>query len=167
MPPLPHQQAQLMIGQLTTPESLLVISFRLWALPYAQPQQTHADWRAGFHAAGMADAARSIFDPLLATIFTASRHLISVHRAQCRGVSSEEARFLRCMAYFQHDNIDEASEILATWLHPGGARVAASLAPRLASAMEAAGLLLPMREAGMATMRRIPAGTGRGIALLH
>lgn len=167
MSPLPHPKSQLMIGELTTAESLLVVSFRLWALPYAQPQETHPDWRAGFLAAGMVDAARTIFDPLVATIFTASRHLIGVHRAQCRGVSSEESRFLRCMAHFQHENIDDASGILASWLHPGGARVAASLAPRLASAMEAAGLMLPMRESGEAILQRIPAGTGRGIALLH
>jgi hypothetical protein len=156
-----------MIDQLTTPESLLVISFRLWALPYAQPQQTHPDWRAGFQAAGMHDAARAIVDPLLATVFTASRHLINVHRMQCRGVSPEELRFLRCITHYQHENLDDAMEILAAWLHPGGVRVAASLAPRLASAMDAAGLMLPQRETGAAMMRRIPTGAGGGVALLH
>jgi hypothetical protein len=156
-----------MISGLTTPENLLVVSFRLWALPYAQPQHHHPDWRAGFQAAGMDDAASAIFDPLLTTVFTASRHLINVHRMRCRGVSPEEVLFLRCITHFQHENHDEAMEILAAWLHPGGARVAASLAPRLASALEAAGLMLPLPATGTVTVRRIPAGAGKGLSLLH
>lgn len=157
----------LTIHELNTAERLLVISFRLWALPIAGPDRRHPDWRAGFRAAGIEDAAHTLFDPLLDTLFSASHRVIAVHRSMCVGVSLDEREFLRCIGLRQNDRIDGASQILADWLPPTAARVAASLAGSLAEALRAAGLVLPPRQFELNATRPLPAGVGHGLHLLH
>lgn len=157
----------LTLHELNTAEKLLVVSFRLWALPFAAPDRRHPDWRAGFRAAGIEDAAHTLFDPLLDTLFSASHRVIAVHRSMCVGISLDEREFLRCIGLRQNDRIDGAAQILAEWLPPTAARVAASLVGSLAEALRAAGLVLPLRQFELNTARQFPIGMGHGLHLLH
>lgn len=165
--PLPSRSPDARLDALGTAAGLLVVSFRLWALPYARPERPHPDWRAGLRAAGLGEIAQTLFDPLLATIFTAARRPIEVHQLGCRGVSGDERRFLDCVTCYQHDRLDDAMALLASWLHPSGARIAGALALRLAAALGGGGLLLPRHTADGAALRQIPAGAGPGLALVH
>lgn len=60
---------QLTIPELDMSERLLIISFRLWALPHVQPEYVHPDWRAGLSSAGLEMVTHALFNPLLEVLF--------------------------------------------------------------------------------------------------
>jgi hypothetical protein len=132
----------LAMWELNAAERLLVISFRLWALPYAQPENAHPDWSDGFRSSGLDELADTLFDPLMFTLFSESLRPIRVHHAMCVGVSLDEEAFLFCVGLCQSDRGDDAAKILSGWLPPATARVAESLFRNLAEALRLAGLLL-------------------------
>lgn len=161
----------LAVNELRTAESLVLVSFRLWALCHARDVCTHVpSWHAGLRAAGMEAAARQLFDPLLGVIFASSRRPIEVHRSSCYGISRDEGQFLTCIALYQHQQMERADSVLSEWLPPAAARVAASLGMRFAAAMEVGRLLLPLRRADaieLGEYTTMGAGFGRGLSLLH
>jgi hypothetical protein len=172
-PPMSHLSfdypADAVLGQLSTAEHLVVISLRLWALPYLLPQRHHPDWRAGLRAAGTAEASIGCFDSLLEVLFTASRNGIEVHRLECKGISRHEGWLLHCISLYQHDRVAEAETILAVWLAPNVATMAGSLAMQLASALDAARLIIPPRIADYSQSRFANALSSgvNGLALIH
>lgn len=168
--PATGYSADLAVHELRTAESLVLVSFRLWALCHMRHgHHRMPDWRAGLRAAGMEDAARQLFDPLLGVLFASSIRPIEVHHTSCYGISRDEGLFLSCIALYQHQQMEWAEQLLAEWLPPTAARVASSLAMRFAAALEVARLLLPLRRADAAAHEFTPmsAGVGRGLHLLH
>lgn len=157
----------LAMHELNAAERLLVLSFRLWALPHAQPDRIHPDWRGGFRSSGLDEVACTLFDPLLATLFSASLRPIEVHRSMCVGVSRDEEEFLWCVGLHQSDRADEAAEILANWLPPAAARVATSLIRNLAESLRIAGLSLLTHQFEHMPSRQLPAGVGQGRHSIH
>lgn len=133
---------ELAIHELTPAERLLVVSFRFWALPHAQPDGLHPDWRAAFRSAGLGNVECELFEALLAILFSASRRPIEVHRAACVGVSRDEEEFLWCIGLHQSERTDEAAEILSKWLRPAAVGVSASLMSNLAESLRVAGIVL-------------------------
>ncbi len=162
---------EIAVQELRTAESLVLVSFRLWALCHIHAAGARLpDWRAGLRAAGMEEAARQLFDPLLGVIFAGSRRPIEVHHASCYGISRDEGLFLSCIALYQHQQMSAAEQLLAQWLPPTAARVAASLAMRFAAALEVARLLLPLRRTEAIESHidtPVTAAVGRGFSLLH
>lgn len=158
---------QLTVYELNTAERLLLLSFRLWALPIAAPEKEHMNWRSGFQAVNIGKSVYVIFDSLLATLFSASKRTIEVHHAMCVGMSLDEREFLRCIGLRQNDRVDSASEVLAKWLPLSAARVALSKATNLAEVMYNAGLFLPLREIELMPLQHRPQGAGRGLYLVH
>lgn len=164
-----HQPSvhELTVHNLNTAERLLLISFRLWALPIAVPNRVHMDWRAGFRVTSIDQIACSIFDALLNTLFSSTRRVIEVHREMCAGISLDEREFIRCIGLHQNDHIDAAADVLANWVRPEAIHIAASHAAQLAEAMRGAGLFLPLREDEPMLSRAISAGVGHGLHFLH
>lgn len=158
---------ELAMHELNPAERLLVLSFRLWALPHAQPERLHPDWRGGFKSSGLDEVACTLFDPLLATLFSASRRPIEVHRAMCVGVSRDEEEFLWCVGLHQSARADEAAIILESWLPPAAARVVTSLIGHLAESLRLAGLLLLTHQFEHHSSRSLAANVGQGRHLLH
>lgn len=159
------------VHELRTAESLVLVSFRLWALCHTrQGYHRVPDWRAGLRAAGMEDVSRQLFDPLLGVLFASSIRPIEVHQASCYGISRDEGLFLSCIALYQHQQMALAEQLLAQCLPSTAARVAASLMMRFAAALEVSRLLLPLRRAeAVETFEYMPmaSGVGRGLHLLH
>lgn len=157
----------LSMDELNTAERLLVLSFRLWALPHAVPDQAHPEWRAGLRAAGLEGEAQLLFDPLLDTLFSSTQRVIEVHRAMCLGISQDESEFLRCIAMYQNARDEDARQILADWIPPASMRLATCLAASLADALKGAALMLPVRESDRMSLLSTAAGIGRGLHLVH
>lgn len=134
------------VHDLTTAESLLLVSFRLWALHQAQgPEAGLPSWRTGLDSVGLQSAVGPLFCPLMETIFSAARRIPEVQQMGCRRISRDESVFLGCLANYHHQRMLEAEILLARWLQPPAVRVASTLAMRLAAVLEAVNLLLPLR----------------------
>lgn len=159
----------LSMDELNTAERLLVLSFRLWALPHAVPDQAHPEWRAGLRAAGLEEEAQLLFDPLLDTLFSSTQRVIEVHRAMCFGISQDESEFLHCIAMYQNGRDEGARQILADWIPPASMRLASCLAASLADALKGVALMLQLREPnGIPALSPTAAGIGgRGLHLVH
>lgn len=143
---------QLTIPELEMSERLLIISFRLWALPHVQPEYEHPDWRAGLVSAGLEMVTHALFNPLLEVLFSTTRRSITVHRAMCVGISHDERVFLRCISLYQNARRETGREIIEAWLTPEAWRVADILASALADTLQTAGIKLPLRETVKARM---------------
>ncbi len=158
---------QLTVHEFNTAEKLILIGFRLWALPFAAPHQPYMNWRVSFQAAHVEAIACTLFDALMATLFSTSRRTIEVHRATCIGISVDEYELIRCIGLCQNDQADAATEILAQWLPLTAARVVISQASNLAAVMRNAGLFFPLRESAALPSPKIPAGVGHGLHFVH
>lgn len=169
--PLHSHSSALSICRMGTAERLVVMSFRLWALPSAHPEYSHPDWIVGFRALGLEHTGFALFNPLLDTIFSSSQRVIEIHQLKCCSVTSDEALFLRCLSFYQHQKADQAEAILAAWLPTPATRVAASLASRFAAALDAAQLMLPLHETHAQSHRLlgrvVASGAGPGLTLIH
>jgi len=158
------------VRDLTTAESLLLVSFRLWALHQAQgPEAALPSWRTGLDSVGLAGAVDLLFCPLMETVFSGARRVPEVQQMGCRRISRDESVFLGCIANYHHQQMLEAEILLARWLQPTAVRVASSLAMRLAAALEAVHLSLPLRYGARAGDRpyRIAATYRHDAGRLH
>lgn len=169
--PAHNHSSELSVCRMTKAERLVAMSFRLWALPYAHAEQSHPDWMIGFRTLGLEHIGLELFHPLMETIFESTQRIVEIHHLKCCSVTDDEAFFLRCISLYQHQKIDEAKLILAAWLPQGSARIAASLASRLAAALDAAQLSLPLHQAperNYRIMEKLVAnGAGPGLGLIH
>ncbi|MCK9563974.1 MAG: hypothetical protein M0R02_14780 [Bacteroidales bacterium] len=143
------------LRDLTTAESLVLISYRLWLLHHVQaPDPGLPDWRTGLAAVGLSRAADELFDPLAEATVTGSRLSVEIQPLRCRRISHQEGFLLGCHAQLQHHLLEDAGRTLSDWLSPTAGRVASPLLWRFAMALSTAQLILPLRYASRSAARR-------------
>lgn len=137
----------LSLHELTTAESLLLISYRLWLLHHTQgpAAQYLPDWRTGLASVGLALAADKLFEPLAETTLTGARRPVEIPALRCRRISQQESFLLGCHAQLQHHLLEDAGRTLAHWLTPTAGRAASPLLWRFAMALNTVQLVLPLR----------------------
>ncbi|MCK9470066.1 MAG: hypothetical protein M0Q49_11690 [Porticoccaceae bacterium] len=134
------------LRDLTTAESLVLVSYRLWLLHYVQGKSANLpNWRTGLAAVGLSLAADELFDPLAEVTVTGSKRSVEIQPLRCRRISHQEGFILGSHALLQHHLLEEASRTLADWLSPTAGSVAAPLLWRFAMALSTAQLILPLR----------------------
>ncbi len=131
-------------AELSTAEAFVVVSQRLWAAPYRQPGQRHADWRHGFVAAGVEEAERA-FDELFRVVLRSALRSLDVRCARCGALGTDEIAFLRMIGQLQRGRCFEAEAVLSDWLPLPAVNTALAAAMIFATALAGAGLVLPLR----------------------
>lgn len=167
--PPPAYADNLPLADLGTAELLLTTALRLWSLPHKDPLGRHPDWRPGFVAAGIDDDGIPAFEALFDLVAAAPRRPFDVRCLRCTVLGADEGRLLQLVSLLQHDRPGPAAGILADWLAPAGARMALLPARGLTGALQAGGLVVPLRHlhaVALAELRR--AGRAdRGFALVQ
>jgi len=130
---------------LASAESFVVTVLRLWAAPYKQPDIQHPDWRAGFAAADAEDGQQP-FDTLFRTVVAHSLRALDVRCLRCTNLGEDELTFLAMVGLLQRHRWAEAETLLAEWLPPEATHPALAQATLFATAIAAAGLILPHRS---------------------
>jgi hypothetical protein len=131
-------------AELSTAESFVVVSLRLWAAPYRQPNLSHPDWRLGFAAAGVDEAERA-FDELFRLVLVSAERSLDVRCARCAQLGGDEIAFLRMVGQLQRCRWFEAETVLSDWLPAPVVNAALVAAMIFATALAGAGLVLPLR----------------------
>jgi len=137
--PGPHHTADL-----SAAEAFVVTVLRLWAAPYRQPDQPHPDWRLGFAAAGAEDGCAS-FDALFLSVVARATRPLDVRCPRCPHLGEDELAFLRMVQLLQDHRWSRAETMLADWLPAEATSPALAQATLFATAIAAAGLVLPHR----------------------
>lgn len=136
----------LQVPQLHTAESLVLISFRLWALDHCrQNMQPVPDWRLGLQAARLPPCTEGMFDQLLHGIFSGARQILQVQHWGCVGISPDEMTFLQVLSLHQNQQFTQAEFLLHQWLAPTAARVSSAMVLGLCQRLESRGYYLPLR----------------------
>lgn len=147
------------LAELRTAALLVVATLRLWLRSKAGCAQSR--WRDGLWAAGLGANGLRAFEGLAGMIVAAASGERDVRPLRCSRLGGTEARLLELLRLAQEGQEEQALALLASWLAPSAARLAAPLAQDLADALGAQGLSL----AGAAPC---PAATAnRGLLLVH
>jgi hypothetical protein len=166
--PRPVYRADTALAELGTAELFVLALTRLWTAAHREPQRTMADWRGGFTAVGIDAEGGESFDYLLQILAAGARRTLDVRQPHCCQLGRDEAWLLRIISLMQHRGCAEGELILAYWLAPAPARVAALHAQRFANALATAELVIPLRHRDAAAPRP-PTTTcrDRGLLLVH
>lgn len=135
------------ISGLRTAEMLIIVSLRLFVLQWRKPSQANPNWREGLQAGKLPPWGITAFERLLHIFPAATRRPLDVCDLHCPWLSSDEGRFLWIMSLFQHSLNVEAESMLEEWLPPTAFRLASYPAASLASALQRANLIIPLRGA--------------------
>jgi hypothetical protein len=152
---------------LGTAELLVVATLRLWVA-----EQTDAvglpDWRAGFTAARIDRSGVRGFIGLL-HLAARARGVLDVRPPQCRRLGRDEGLLLRLISLAQNRRLAAAGALLAEWLPPAAARLAARRLDAFARALAEVGLGVPLRHAEAASLAGLAACAHAmpGLALLQ
>ncbi len=136
----------LSLPEITVPESLLVVSLRLWLLDRVYPRPVLPDWRGGLCAIGLGYLADDVVAPLFEALYGRGSW-VEVAPLTCSKISSEEINLLTCVSLEQQKRSGELQKMLAGMMFPATARVVMPLIARLTHALDAAGMDLPLRTA--------------------
>lgn len=153
---------------LCTAELFVVTVLRLW-MSGGDDLDRPDYWQRAFHAAGTAPGGAPAFGSLMRVVAGAARQPLDVRPRTCRGLGRDEGVVLRVISLLQSERRGEASRLLVTWLPPAAARLAVRPAESLAMELAGAGLLVPLRHAEAARVRRLAACAHAtpGLALLQ
>ena len=146
-PPSPTHPNGFSAASLSPAEGFVVTVLRLWAAPYKQPDVQHPDWREGFAAAG-ADEAQQPFDTLFRIVVASSTRALDVRCLRCPNIGEDEVAFLTMVRMLQRHRWAEVETLLADWLPDETTRPALAQATLFATAIAAAGLILPQHASG-------------------
>ncbi len=166
----PHVYApETPLQELGTAELFLVSVARLWLARRRDPDGAGPDWRAGFRAADIGGDGAGAFVGLCRIVGVAARRRLDVRRRADPILGVDEAWFLRIVSLLQHGRAADAAAILTDWLPTAAVRLALPQATRLAAALDAAGLRVPLRhgEAGRRRPHGPAAAAARGLDLVH
>ena len=177
--PMPHSNtssadsqsvypADTTLFDLCTAELFIVTVLRLWAPRHGCGVEA-PDWASAFRVAGITREGTAAFGSLMWIIAGAARRALGIRPRHCRGLGHDEGLLLRLISLLQRDRASEAATVLAEWLPPAGARLAAREAGKLANALAGAGLVVPLRHAEAAALHRLAACAHAtpGLALLQ
>jgi hypothetical protein len=141
----PAYPDEMPLGELRTPEVLLVATLRL----FAESAWSHSPkaWWEGLEAANVSAEGVQGLVRLFDIIAVAPRRKLAVACIHCRFLCPDEGLFLQLIASLQRKNVKEASAILLNWVAPAAARMAISHAQSLADELAQQGHLLPRRSA--------------------
>lgn len=144
-----HEQVETYIAtpveELTTAECLLLMCTRLWKMQHVCRANCPADWRGGLCAAGIAEIADDVVDPLLHIMYGQGR-LVDIQPLRCRQIKTMESNLLNCVALIQNQRLEEAETALNKMLSRLDTKAAIPLVKRLAYTFLLAKLYLPVRQ---------------------
>jgi len=130
---------------LKTGEALITVTLRLLAGQWRESGDDYPNWRQGLQASGLSPWAIAAFESLFEIVVAARRHPLDVRDLHCPRLGSDERRFIEIISLFQHGRSEQAEGILRGWLPAAAFRLAAYPAASLASALQQADLLIPLR----------------------
>ncbi len=162
----PSHPAVSRTAELDTVEAFAVVSLRLWATPFRQPDRTYPDWRTGFMAAGAEEGERA-FDELFRLVVASGQRTLDVRCARCPQLGGDEIAFLRMTAQLQRCSWFEAETILEDWLPRPMVNTALASAMIFATALSAAGLVLPQRAWPRPDLDALVAAADEGRVRFH
>ncbi len=145
--PQPIYGPQTLLSDLTTPEILLAVTLRLFALPWREPGDDHPDWREGLRIGNLPFWTATMFESFLQIVVLATRRPLDVRCTDCPQLGYDEGRLLQIVSLLQHHRNDEAEAVLESWLPAAACRVALTPAEGLARGLRQAGLVIPLRPA--------------------
>lgn len=156
------------LSELGTAEMFMVAALRLWVVNQRAPNARFPDWRHGFKAARVDDAAAA-FDVLMHVVGTAARRDLHVRHLSCALLGSDEAWLLTALGLIQSERFAEAEASLGDSLPATALRVAAPQLLQLATAMANAGLRIPLfaRECGRLDRQALHVYADRGLRLVQ
>jgi len=91
------------------------------------------------------DIADAVVEPLM-QIFHGDGRLLDIGGLHCRRICEPEHKFLKCIALLQHHQVEEAEQLLHSFMRKAAAGTAMTLAWRLANRLMLAGMCLPLRR---------------------
>jgi len=143
------------LSRVGTPELLMMISLRLFALTWRDPSGGYPDWRGGFRAARIDKCAGPAFAALFHIVGGAALRPLDVRCTHCCLLGGDEAWLLQLVSVLQAKRKAEAAAILGGWLPPAAVRTTMLPAQDLAAALARGGMILPRRHAEAAKMDHI------------
>lgn len=153
---------------LSTAELLLVGTLRLCARRSPETRGTDDDWSRGLVAAGLGDHGVPAFRSFLRIFATAALRPFEVRGQCCRVLGKDEARLLQVVSLLQRRETGAARQVLGDWLPPTAARLAVAPGREFATALLAAGLVIPVRHAEAAgILRAVNFHADRGLVLVQ
>ena len=136
----------------SVPETLLIVSLRLWMLGRGcpgDPVQNHSppipDWRGGLRSIGLHYLAEDVVLPLFECLYGQAGEDETVPLNASR-LSAQEINLLTCIQLTQQRRRDDLRALLAGLFFPATARVVVPLLARLTQALTEAGMALPLIE---------------------
>ena len=111
-------------ANLPVSEQLVLWGIRHWAAGFPLGTFRHKLLRDAFRLARAPGAALAL-DAFLTIVFSAREPTIDIRSPAASSVTDHEALLLSVVAHSQiQGGLKDASELLATWLHPAGRRIA-------------------------------------------
>lgn len=145
-PPQPAYGPRTLLSDLTTAETLLVATLRLFALPWQEPGGEHPDWRTGLRAGALPFWTATMFGSFFRVVVAATRRPLDVRCLHCLQLGYDEGRLLQVVSLLQHRRREEAQAVLESWLPPTACRFALPSAEGLARGLAQAALIIPPRH---------------------
>ena len=134
------------ISDLRTAETVILVTLRLRALQWREPDNRHPDWHDGLEAGNLPSWAVDAFEDLFQIVATMARYPLDVRGLRCLQLGFDEGQFLQTVSFFQHCQREQAEATLKDWLSAGAYRLAAYPAASLACAFEQADLIIGPRD---------------------
>jgi len=106
------------ITLLESNELIMLLTLRLWALPYRHPDKKMPDWRQGLQELEADEHTCAVCAMLFTFLFHYSRHRLDVRCTCNTHLGKDEAEFLVLLSALQQDDITTAETILTHWVDP-------------------------------------------------
>ena len=136
------------IEHLAAAGTLVVSTLRLWVAPHARPHETHPNWKAVLHVAGVAPWGIHAFDTLLWITVAAGEREIDVRCQHCPSLGRDEAWMLQMVNHVQFELQPEVFGILAGWMPCAAARAAMHHLTLFGHALNNAGMIVELPTGG-------------------
>lgn len=135
--------ADMPVSALSTAESLLIVTMRLWV--HTRDQTTPTPWYGGLAAAGLADDGIPDFDMMIQLIAGGSIRPLDIARTGQNCFGACEIALLDILARLQRNERGGAIELLGGWLSHRHVLPVMRYAGSVAANLRAARLLVPRR----------------------
>lgn len=140
------REANIPLTVLTTTETFVVTSLRLWFLGAVNPNAAICDWRDGFVQARLDDEAVPAFHTLLRILGSYNRHALDIRWPCCSRLGADEAAFLHYLGLMQQERLVEAYAFLRGWIRPCVPAIAIEQSEKFVAFLTQAGLLFPNKQ---------------------
>lgn len=165
--PQPVYRPQMLLAGLTTAETLLTVTLRLFALSLREPGGDHPDWREGLREGTLPFWTATLFESFFSLVVAATRRPLDVRCMNCPHLGYDEGRLLQIVSLLQHKRDDDAEAVLESWLPPSACRIAMSPAEGLARGLAQAELVIPLRQVVVPSLPAHQLAANPGLALVQ